>query len=164
MKESNLTRSIFTAVICAALLSPGTLIVSAQSPTPNVRPAEPAENAAEPNPSPTETPEAKIPAEQLEALVAPIALYPDPLLSQTLVASTYPLELVQLHQWLLKNKTLKDKALTEAVKKQPWDPSIQAMAALPDVVKWLAEDIQWTTDMYAINKMRFPLSERLNPP
>ena len=146
MKESSLTRSICTAVICAALLSPGTLFVRGQAPTP-AKPAEPAENSAVPAASPTETPEAKIPMEQLEALVAPIALYPDPLLSQTLVASTYPLELVQLHQWLLKNKTLKDKALTEAVKKQPWDPSIQAMAALPDVVKWLAEDIQWTTDM-----------------
>jgi hypothetical protein len=79
--------------------------------------------------------------------VAPIALYPDPLLSQTLVASTYPLELMQLQQWLERNKNLKDKDLTEAVSKQPWDPSIQAMAALPDVVKRLSDDIQWTTDL-----------------
>jgi uncharacterized protein DUF3300 len=90
---------------------------------------------------------AKIPAEQLDALVAPIALYPDPLLAQTLAASTYPLEIVQLQQWLAKNSTLKDKALADAVAKQPWDPSIQAMAALPDVVKRLADDIQWTTDL-----------------
>jgi hypothetical protein len=90
---------------------------------------------------------AKIPADQLDALVAPIALYPDPLLSQTLVASTYPLEIVQLQQWLQKNKGLDQKALVNSVSKQPWDPSIQAMAALPDVVKWLADDIQWTTDL-----------------
>jgi len=92
---------------------------------------------------------AKIPSDQLDALVAPIALYPDPLLSQTLVASTYPLEIIQLHQWLQKNPDLvKDqKKLTEKVVKQPWDPSIQAMAPMPDVVKWLAEDIQWTTDL-----------------
>ncbi|MGH8527075.1 MAG: DUF3300 domain-containing protein, partial [Gammaproteobacteria bacterium] len=89
----------------------------------------------------------KIPPEQLDSLVAPIALYPDPLLSQTLVASTYPLEIIQLQQWLEKNKGLKDKALVDAVSKQPWDPSIQAMAALPDVVKRLADDIQWTTDL-----------------
>jgi hypothetical protein len=89
----------------------------------------------------------KIPAEQLDALVAPIALYPDPLLAQTLAASTYPLEIVQLQQWLAKNPTLKDKALADAVAKQPWDPSIQAMAALPDVVKRLVDDIQWTTDL-----------------
>ena len=90
---------------------------------------------------------ASIPPEQLESLVAPIALYPDPLLSQTLVASTYPLEIIQLQQWLEKNKTLKDKALADAVQKEPWDASIQAMAALPDVVKQLAENIKWTTDL-----------------
>jgi hypothetical protein len=89
----------------------------------------------------------KIPADQLDALVAPIALYPDQLLSQTLVASTYPLELIQLQQWLERNKGLDQKALVNAVSKQPWDPSIQAMAALPDVVKRLADDIQWTTDL-----------------
>jgi hypothetical protein len=89
----------------------------------------------------------KIPADQLDSLVAPIALYPDPLLAQTLAASTYPLELIQLQQWLAKNPGLKDQALADAMAKQPWDPSIQAMAALPDVVKRLADDIQWTTDL-----------------
>src|SRR5436190_11687242 len=91
----------------------------------------------------------KIPPEQLDSLVAPIALYPDNLLSQTLVASTYPLEIVQLQQWLDKNQNLAtdQTKLAEAVKKQPWDPSIQAMAALPDVVKRLSDDIQWTTDL-----------------
>jgi len=90
-----------------------------------------------------------IPPEQLDSLVAPIALYPDNLLSQTLVASTYPLEIIQLQQWLEKNPNLgKDqKKLTEAVQKQPWDPSVQAMAPLPDVVKRLSDDIQWTTDL-----------------
>ena len=90
---------------------------------------------------------AQIPPDQLDSLVAPIALYPDPLLAQTLAASTYPLEIIQLQQWLTKNPTLKDKALADAVAKQPWDPSVQSMAALPDVVKRLADDIQWTTDL-----------------
>ena len=90
---------------------------------------------------------AKIPADQLDSLVAPIALYPDPLLSQVLVASTYPLEIVQLQQWLEKNKNLKDKALADAVKKQDWDPSIQSLAALPDVAKKLNDNIKWTTDL-----------------
>jgi hypothetical protein len=89
----------------------------------------------------------KIPLEQLDSLVAPIALYPDPLLAQTLAASTYPLELVELQQWLEKHPGLKDKALADAVAKQKWDPSIQAMAGLSDVVKRLADDIQWTTDL-----------------
>src|SRR5438094_8966131 len=84
----------------------------------------------------------KLAPQELDSLVAPIALYPDPLLAQTLAASTYPLEVVQLQQWLLKNPGLKDKALADAVAKQSWDPSIQAMAGLPDVVKRLADDIQ----------------------
>ena len=89
----------------------------------------------------------RIPNDQLDSLVAPIALYPDPLVAQVLAASTYPLELIQLQQWLGKNKGLKDKALADAVSKQPWDPSVQAMAGLPDVVKRLTDDIQWTTDL-----------------
>src|SRR5712672_2165385 len=90
---------------------------------------------------------AKIPPDQLDSLVAPIALYPDPMLAQTLAACTYPLELIQLQQWLAKNPELKEKALADAAMKQPWDPSIQALAALPEVVKRLADDIQWTTDL-----------------
>src|SRR6201987_799504 len=90
---------------------------------------------------------AKLPPDQLDSLVAPIALYPDPLLAQALAASTYPLEIIQLQQWLDKNKNLKDKALADAVAKESWDPSIQALAALPDVVKRLADDFQWTTDL-----------------
>jgi uncharacterized protein DUF3300 len=90
---------------------------------------------------------AKIPADQLDALVAPIALYPDELLAQTLVASTYPLEIIQLHQWMAKYPNLKDKALADSVAKQPWDPSVQSMAAVPEVVKRLADDIQWATDL-----------------
>jgi hypothetical protein len=97
--------------------------------------------------SPPKQESPKIPSDQLDALVAPIALYPDPLLAQTLAASTYPLELIQLQQWLARNPGLKDKALADAVAKESWDPSIQAMAALPDVVKRLADDIQWTTDL-----------------
>jgi Protein of unknown function (DUF3300) len=90
---------------------------------------------------------AKIPADQLDSLVAPIALYPDPLLAQVLAASTYPLEIVQLQQWLEKHKDLKDKALADAVAKEPWDPSVQALAALPEAVKRLADEIGWTTDL-----------------
>jgi hypothetical protein len=117
------------AVLCALLLLPGTA------------PALALQEQAPPEQS------VKIPADQLDSLVAPIALYPDPMLSQTLVASTYPLEIMQLQQWLERNPGLKDQALVDAVSKQPWDPSIQAMAALPDVAKRLADDIQWTTDL-----------------
>jgi len=130
----NQTSRCLMALLCAALLVPGNSLAWA---------GQAASQAA------AAAPEAavKIPADQLDSLVAPIALYPDPLLAQVFAASTYPLEIVQLQQWLAKNQGLKDKALADAVKKQNWDPSIQAMAALPDVVKRLADDIRWTTDL-----------------
>jgi hypothetical protein len=126
---------ILVAVVCVlSLISRDTLAFAAQNQPDQ---SSPAEEAAAPT----------IPNDQLDALVAPIALYPDPLLSQVLVASTYPLEIIQLQQWLATHKDLKDKALVEAVKKEGWDPSIQGMAALPDAVKQLAENIKWTTDL-----------------
>src|SRR5262249_14503794 len=88
-----------------------------------------------------------IPNEKLDSLVAPIALYPDPLLAQTLAASTYPLEVIQLQQWIANNIYLKDQALADAVQMQPWDPSVQAMAAFPDVVKFLSDNVAWMTDL-----------------
>lgn len=97
--------------------------------------------------SPAEQPATPIPPDQLEGLVSPIALYPDELLAQVLVASTYPLEIVQLAQWMQQNKNLKDKELVEAVKKQKWDPSIQALVSFPDIVKQLSSNIQWTADL-----------------
>src|SRR5947208_13249383 len=77
----------------------------------------------------------KIPNDQLDSLVAPIALYSDPLLAQTLAASTYPLEIIQLQQWMDRNKNLQGKALAAAVQKQKWDPSVQSMAAVHEVTK-----------------------------
>lgn len=128
---AQVSRSV-VALLCAALLVPGDSAAWAWSPPQQAGGGE-------------EAP--KIPNDQLDSLVAPIALYPDQLLAQVLVASTYPLEIIQLQQWLEKNKALKDKALADAVQKQDWDPSIQSMAALPDVVKQLAENIKWTTDL-----------------
>ena len=85
--------------------------------------------------------------DQLNDLVAPIALYPDPLLSQVLVASTYPLEVVQASQWLQKNPGIAGPDLTAAAAQQNWDPSIQALVIFPDVLKRLSEDISWTTNL-----------------
>jgi hypothetical protein len=126
--------SRLTAVVCSIVLVPSTVPATRAGPV-SQQASEPAQEAP------------KIPNDQLDALVAPIALYPDPLLAQVLAASTYPLEIMQLQQWLAKNKDLKDKALVDAVAKQPWDSSVQAMAPLPDLVKRLADDIQWATDL-----------------
>jgi len=118
---------ILVALICIASLSPTVPPLPAQITTEEQAP--------------------KIPNERLDALVAPIAVYPDPLLAQTLAASTYPLEVIQLQQWMANNKHLKDEALVDAVEKQPWDPSVQAMAAFPDVVKLLGDNVAWTMDL-----------------
>jgi Protein of unknown function (DUF3300) len=126
-----ITRSLLALLCAAMLLQAETFALDA-----------PMQQAAA-----TDQSAAPLTPDQLDSLVAPIALYPDPLLAQTLAASTYPLELIQLQQWLMKNPGLKDKALEDAVAKEPWDPSVQSMAALPDVVKRLADDIQWTTDL-----------------
>jgi hypothetical protein len=123
-----------TAMMCSMLLIPGGL----SSADPDL--------AAQQSSAPEEQ-APKIPNDQLDSLVAPIALYPDPLLAQVLAGSTYPLEIMQLQQWLTKNPGLKDKELQDAAMKQPWDPTVQALAALPDVVKRLSDDIQWTTDL-----------------
>jgi len=121
------------AILCVLALAPGDPAIYAQPTS--------LQNAPADQPAPT------IPADQLDSLVAPIALYPDPLLTQVLVASTYPLEIIQLQQWLQKNPGLTGDALTNAVQKQDWDPSIQSMAVFPDLVKRLSDDIKWTTDL-----------------
>jgi hypothetical protein len=120
------------------MLAPGDIVLLAQQAEPQVMTTTTSESVP---------PAPKIPGDQLDSLVAPIALYPDPLLAQTLAASTYPLEMIQLQQWMERNKDLKDKALSDAVAKQPWDPSVQSMVAFPDVVQRLSGNIQWTTDL-----------------
>jgi uncharacterized membrane protein YgcG len=85
--------------------------------------------------------------QQLDNLVAPIALYPDPLLGQVLAASTYPVELVEASQWLQSNSGLQGQQLTDAARQQTWDASVQAMVAMPDVLTKLNQDIRWTTDL-----------------
>jgi len=92
----------------------------------------------------------KLPAQELDSLVAPIALYSDDLLAQTLAASTYPLQIIQLQQWMDKNKNLTGKSLADAVAKQPLDPSVQGLVMFPDVAQRMAGNIQWTTDLERI--------------
>ncbi len=98
-------------------------------------------------PSEAANPAANLPADELNSLVAPIALYPDELVSQILVASTYPLEVVQAQQWLQQNSSLKGQQLTAAAQSQPWDPSVQALVAFPDLLKRLTQDVAWLTNL-----------------
>jgi len=92
-------------------------------------------------------PEQLLSPEQLDDMVAPIALYPDPLISQILVASTYPLEIVEANQWLMRNPNIQGAAVSQAALNQDWDPSIQALAGYPDLIKRLSSNISWTTNL-----------------
>jgi hypothetical protein len=86
-------------------------------------------------------------AQQLDDLVAPIALYPDPLVSEVLAASTYPLEISEAYEWVQQHPKWKPSKLMDEAKKQPWDPSVQGLVAFPQVLQRLAGDISWTTPL-----------------
>src|SRR5215475_8155037 len=109
----------------------------------------PAGLAQTPQPAPAQSPASApdqplLKTEELDQLVAPIALYPDPLLSQVLMASTYPLEVVQAERWLTANKNLKGDELKAAVDKQAWDESIKSLVATPSVLEMMSTRLDWT--------------------
>jgi hypothetical protein len=82
--------------------------------------------------------------QELDQLLAPIALYPDALLAQVLMAATYPLEIVTAERWVKANPGLKDKALEDALQKQSWDASVKSVCAVPQVLTMMSEKLDWT--------------------
>jgi hypothetical protein len=82
--------------------------------------------------------------QELDQILAPVALYPDSLLAQVLMASTYPLEVVMADRWVKQNKNLTGDKLVEAADKQPWDPSVKALVPFPDLLSSMAEKLEWT--------------------
>ena len=129
-------------LLALALLTTIPVAVSAQTADNPPAPSSPAQPASQPPP----TVELLKP-EQLEALVAPIALYPDELLANVLAASTYPLEVVQADRWLKARKTLKGDALKKEVEKQSWDDSVKALASTADVISMMSDKIDWTKNL-----------------
>jgi hypothetical protein len=103
------------------------LTAFAQSPQPAAAPTQPLLKPAE-----------------LDQMLAPIALYPDPLLTQVLIAATYPLEVVQADRWAKANTNLKGEALTAALAKQSWDDSIKSLVQVPTVLTMMGEQLDWT--------------------
>jgi hypothetical protein len=85
--------------------------------------------------------------EHLEQLVAPIALYPDALLMQIMMASTYPLEIVEAERWIRDKPDLTGDALDEALLEKDWDPSVKSLTTLPSVLKQMSENLDWTQDL-----------------
>ncbi|HSZ61155.1 MAG TPA: DUF3300 domain-containing protein [Terriglobales bacterium] len=94
--------------------------------------------------APTYVPETP---DQLQRLVAPIALYPDSLVAQILAASTFPDEIVEADRWVQANPDLKGQALGDAVNQQPWDPSVKALTAFPSVLGNMDKNLSWTSTL-----------------
>ncbi|MBI5504617.1 MAG: DUF3300 domain-containing protein [Deltaproteobacteria bacterium] len=92
-------------------------------------------------------PEPTFTRERLEQMVAPLALYPDPLLMQILMAATYPVEVVEADAWLRDNPDLKGEQLDAAVREQDWDDAVVSLIRLPQVIKQLSADLDWTRDL-----------------
>ncbi|MBT1445385.1 DUF3300 domain-containing protein [Shewanella sp. JM162201] len=84
---------------------------------------------------------------ELARLLAPVALYPDTLLTHILIASSYPLEVVEASRWREKNRKLSPKKMMDKAEKQGWDPSVTALVAFPDVLERMSDDLDWTRDL-----------------
>ena len=126
--------AIFTAFVLAGLV---TLVLPLRA----QQPAAPLQVSPELlSPKPAASSFSK---EQIEQLVAPIALYPDALVAQILMASTYPLEVVQAARWTKENPKVTGKALEDAMQKQTWDPSVKSLTATPQVLAMMNDKLDW---------------------
>src|SRR6266849_10010409 len=85
--------------------------------------------------------------QELQQLVAPIALYPDALVAQILAASTYPTEIVEADRWLQNHSELKGQNLADEVDKQSWDPSVKALTQFPSVLENMDKNLSWTSSL-----------------
>src|SRR5580700_936578 len=90
---------------------------------------------------------AKQSPEQLQQLVAPIALYPDALVAQILAAATYPDQIVEAQKWMAKHKNLEGDKLAKEVNKESWDPAVKAMAQFPAVLANMNQNLAWTSEL-----------------
>jgi len=111
--------------------------------------ADPEQDVAPPaqSPAPDQAQPARLTPQQLQQLLAPIALYPDALVAQILAASAYPTQIVAAERFLQENPDLKDAALATEVDKQDWDPSVKALAQFPSVLANMDKDLSWTSTL-----------------
>lgn len=122
------------AVLLTVLLILWPSLGAAQSQT-----SAPPQEAGNPTEAASQSPE------QLQALVAPIALYPDSLVAQILTAATFPDQIAVADYWVQQNKNLTGSALMQTVDKQSWDPSVKALTEFPSVLDNLAKNLPWTS-------------------
>ena len=132
MRRNTIRRLFVFSLLAGALLG--------ANPLPALGQAATQQAAVQPNTAPAATYQ---PGE-LEALVAPIALYPDQLLAKVLIASTYPLEIVEAARWRTQNKSLSGSALDSALASQTWDDSVKDLTRTPEVLDNLDKQVGWT--------------------
>ena len=131
--KTKLTKQVLTSVMCCLLLQ-----FSAQAGS-----FGPAGQTNEQSSAST----AQQSPEELQQLVAPIALYPDALVAQILAASTYPTEVVEAERWMQSHSNLKGEELAGEVDKQPWDPSVKALTQFPSVLENMDKNLSWTSSL-----------------
>src|SRR5579862_606896 len=157
MKLNNFKNKLFTCVVAGAMtlaVTPGNWRAYAQdAPPPQDQAPPPPQDEAQGPPPQSEAPAADQPqpsqltTQQLQELVAPIALYPDALVAQILAASAYPTQIVEAERFLQQNPNLKGKELGDAVDQQDWDPSVKALCQFPSVLANLDRDLSWTQEL-----------------
>ena len=136
-------KQLLAATLSFLLVLPAVSVeAAAQQPAPAAAPAAaaPAQAASAEQPAP-------LSADQLQGLVAPIALYPDALVAQVLGAATFPDQVVAANEWLTQNKSLTGENLMKAVDKQPWDPSVKALTEFASVLDNMAKNLTWTSSL-----------------
>jgi hypothetical protein len=133
---SNWMKQIMSMVVCSTLIIAG-------APTELLQ----AQDASQPAPASAPPAVAPLSSSQLDALVAPIALYPDALVAQVLAAASYADEVAFADLWLAQNQNLQGAALTQAVNQQSWDPSVKALTQFPSVLHNLAKNLSWTSSL-----------------
>lgn len=138
--NTNFSKRVLTVLLCCFLVQ------STTQAAPNGSTAQSSE--------PAQGQPAQESPQELQQLVAPIALYPDALVAQILAASTYPTEIVEADRWMQDHSNLKGKDLAKEVNKQRWDPSVKALTQFPDVLENMDKNLSWTSslgDAYANN-------------
>lgn len=147
---------VIALVCCTGLLAAsGVLYVKSRSPEAPVPAPVPVQTAPAPVATPPQAPTAAAAPDakptfttaQIDQWVAPIALFPDPLLSQVLMASTYPANVVQAVQWSRDNPNLQGDAAIQAVAGQPWDPSVKSLVAFPQLMAMMGENPPWVQNL-----------------
>jgi Protein of unknown function (DUF3300) len=149
MNSFGLSRLAFTFALLATVpvgyasaMAPASTAPGGTTPSATHRPAAPTEGVRS----------ARAPSAALDQIVAPIAVYPDVLVTQILVASTYPVEVVDAERWLQLHAGLKGSALIHAVSSEGWDPSVKGLTQFPAILSEMDEDLPWTSalgDSYA---------------